>query len=403
MNPSIFQAVLSNSKFREYGECTICFPIPAEEYDHSIKVLSALGIGGAALQDCLVNELTSAYPALKCLEGQEVNVDELDYLAKLLEPIDVGEGIQFMAMIEKAKLSSIKDIINLTFCCQTVTVITDFSNLEQIGRDHYMNLNSGCASAGDLENLDGEETARLLIDSGVGVVTPYGVVYENGMKLEQVYDGRHFPEYLYEDSKAIVTLTPTGHPETREYLYLPCPSSMIPRSLQRLGVTSIKECQATLNTDDICDAVRGVFEKEFVLIEHINTLNQLAECYTGFDADMLEKFHTVFDYAWPESPEEVLYLAQNIGDFTVVPHISTAEEYGKYLVQESGHYELDPNLEEYINYRELGEHRIQEEGGVFSDRGYVAYGGTDPLIERILSRQEQTQEMRMGGLQSGAY
>ena len=36
----------------------------------------------------------------------------------------------------------------------------------------------------ELENLDGEETARLLIDSGEGVVTSYGVAYDNGMKLE---------------------------------------------------------------------------------------------------------------------------------------------------------------------------------------------------------------------------
>jgi len=62
-------------------------------------------------------------------------------------------------------------------------VITDFSDLERIGRDHYMNLNGGCASREEVENLDGHETALLLIDNGAGVVTPYGVAYDNGMKL----------------------------------------------------------------------------------------------------------------------------------------------------------------------------------------------------------------------------
>ena len=32
------------------------------------------------------------------------------------------------------------DLINLTFCCQQATVITDFSDLEQIGRDHYIDV-----------------------------------------------------------------------------------------------------------------------------------------------------------------------------------------------------------------------------------------------------------------------
>ena len=67
------------------------------------------------------------------------------------------------------------DLINLTFSCQQVTVITDFSDLEQVGRDHYMVLNGGCASKEELDALDGYETALLLIDEGNGVITPYGV------------------------------------------------------------------------------------------------------------------------------------------------------------------------------------------------------------------------------------
>lgn len=399
----VIQASLCNSDRIVLGVVTIPFPLNQNEYDHSIGLLNEQQIGDAVKQDCYVDAITSKWSAVKILEGQYVNVDELDYLAKRLDSFNEYEAKQFQAACSALGCRNIKDLINLTFCCRQVTVITDFSDLEQIGRAHYMNLNSGCASIEELENLDGEETARLLIDSGAGVITPYGVVFENGMKLEQVYDGSHFPEYHYETSKAVVTLTPAACPEAHEYLYLPCPSGMISRAFQRLGSPSMKECHAKLETGDICDAVRGVFEDKFILSEHIETLNQLAKCYMGFDADMLEKFHTVLDHARPGAPEEVLLLAQNIEEFTVLPHISSAEEYGQYLVRQSGHYELDPNLDGFINYRELGEHRIQEEKGSFSDRGYVAYGGTDPLIEKILPSRVQTQEMKMGGQQYGAY
>ena len=47
------------------------------------------------------------------------------------------------------------DLINLTFCCQQATVITDFSDLEAAGREHCMNLKNCCAGVGELENLDG--------------------------------------------------------------------------------------------------------------------------------------------------------------------------------------------------------------------------------------------------------
>ena len=85
------------------------------------------------------------------------------------------------------------DLINLSFCCQEATVITDFSDLESVGRSHYLNTHSGCASVQELEELDARETALLLIGSGAGSVTPYGVVYDNGATLEPVYDGQHLP------------------------------------------------------------------------------------------------------------------------------------------------------------------------------------------------------------------
>ena len=56
-----------------------------------------------------------------------------------------------------------------------------------------MNLHGGSASVDELNKLDGKGTARQLIESGSGTITPYGVVYDNGMKLEQIYDGRFFP------------------------------------------------------------------------------------------------------------------------------------------------------------------------------------------------------------------
>lgn len=194
----MMQVILSNSKHPEYGQATIPFPLAQDQYDDCVELLEKLEIGSATEQDCKVLEISSAFPVLKRMEMLTVNLDELDYLAKRLASFDVGEAAQFQAMAHKLELFELKDLINLTFCCQKATVINNFSDLEAIGRDHYMNLHGGCASTQELEDLDGAETARLLIDSGAGEVTPYGVVYDNGMKLEQYYDGQHFPAYLYE-------------------------------------------------------------------------------------------------------------------------------------------------------------------------------------------------------------
>jgi hypothetical protein len=41
------------------------------------------------------------------------------------------------------RMTDIADFINLTFCCQRATVITDFSDLERIRKSHVLTLNGG--------------------------------------------------------------------------------------------------------------------------------------------------------------------------------------------------------------------------------------------------------------------
>ena len=183
----MIRAVLSNPSHPEYGVATIPFPIPHDQYAHCMELLEALEIGDAVKADCKVQAIDSFYSVLKRTEMLTVTVEELNYLATRLDGFDIGEAAQFQAMAHKLELFELKDLINLTFCCQQATVITDFSDLASVGRDHYMNLHRGCAKTEELDALNGEETARRLIENGNGAVTPYGVVYDNGMKLEQVY------------------------------------------------------------------------------------------------------------------------------------------------------------------------------------------------------------------------
>lgn len=237
-------AILKNDDHPEYGEVSMPLPIKASEYGHCMELLSSLGIGDALNKDCQVEELTRAYPTLRCLEGCKVNIDELDYLAKRLDGFDAVEISQFQAMADKLKLTDMKDLINLTFSCQQATVIADFSDLESVGRAHYMNTHDGCASAEELDNLDGEETAILLIEDNKGTVTRYGVVYDNGMQLSQLYDGKNLPRYHHENDCISVGLTSQLEPgDTKNitWVYLPTSNCQIERAMKRAGITDPRD------------------------------------------------------------------------------------------------------------------------------------------------------------------
>lgn len=57
----VLQAVLSNAQHPEYGQATIPFPIPNQNYDSTIELLGPLEIGDTLRQDCQVDELDSFY------------------------------------------------------------------------------------------------------------------------------------------------------------------------------------------------------------------------------------------------------------------------------------------------------------------------------------------------------
>ena len=392
----MMSAVLSNPNHPKYGVATIPFPIPSDQYTYCMDLLEALEIGDAVKADCKVVEFDSAYNVLKRMEQCTVNVEELNYLAKRLESFDTGEAAQFQAMAHKLELFELKDLINLTFCCQQATVITDFSDLAAIGRDHYMNLHGGSASVDELNALDGKKTARQLIESGSGTITPYGVVYDNGMKLEQVYDGRFFPCYYYEPNTITVAVTSKTEPEDTEritWLFLPTDREEIDRALLRGGITDSANVRLRLEDSQLPNEVDVLLDME---CETLSDLNELAAATDGLSKADMEKLGAVVMLAKPKSAAQIKNLAENLDLFDFAPGAHTPQEYGKYMIQQSGRFDYDENLDAFYDYEKYGTERMNDEDGMFTDRGYVAYKGFFRMEE--VMNGSQSSHMVMGGL-----
>ena len=392
----MIQAVLGNPNHPEYGVATIPFPIPHEQYAHCMELLAALEIGDAVKVDCKVEKIDSFYTVLKRAEMLTVNVEELNYLAKRLDSFDTGEAAQFQAMAHKLELFELKDLINLTFCCQQATVITDFSDLAAVGRDHYMNLHGGSAGVDELNALDGKKTAWQLIENGSGTITPYGVVYDNSMKLEQIYDGRFFPCYYYEPNVITVAVTSKAEPEDTEHitwLYLPMEQEEIDRALLRGGITDSADVRLRLEDSQLPNEVDVLLDMERENLSDLNALAQAADSLS--DSDM-NKLGAVVMLAKPKSAAQIKNLAENLDLFDFAPDAHSPAEYGKYMIQQSGHFDYDENLDAFYDYEKYGTERMNAEDGMFTDRGYVAYKGFFRMEE--VMNGSQSSRMEMGGL-----
>ncbi len=263
-----------------------------------------------------------------------------------------------------------------------------------------MHLNGGCASTEELANLDGRETALTLIDSGTGVVTPYGVVYDNGMALEQLYDGRHFPGYLYEPS-VLALEAASAQDKVTGVLCLPASDRQLQRLRLRAEIDS-PDTRMRVVMDELPEKVADALDLEHLSGDDLPALNRLCRVIAPMKEAEMEKLNAVVLMAETSGTVSICQLAENLDQFDFVPGVQTPEEYGKYMIQESGHFEYDEHLEGFYDYRLYGEQRVEAEGGQFNKCGYVAYHGMVPLEELMrdapAEQYQREQGPQMGGL-----
>ena len=398
----MFEATLKNRISAHFAPVTITFPIPEDQYEQAILALEKSQIGDARVQDCLIDNVHAPNcPALLRMTNTMANVDELDWLGKQLESFDRYELLQFNAAVERFGLSAADELIDLSFCARDVTVISDFSDLKLVGKRHYLTVHGACDPK-ELENLDGKETALALISGQPGYVTRYGVVYDNGIKLEQAYDRKHLPPIWMPESCILeLKIRATGEdaPKKQEWVQLPASRMKLERAMLRVGIASCGEMQMLVSDSRFPDEVNCAVDFER---ESLFELNRLCQICSSFKEQELVKLGAVCQMVKPACAANIRQLAENLDQFDFAPNAHTPEELGRYMIQRSGHYEYDENLEDFYNYGDYGVKRILQDDGVFVDRGYVSYHGTLTLDELMRDDPaecyQQEQEAKMEGM-----
>ena len=288
------------------GSVTIQFPIHRKEYDRVLEQLKPLGIGSPLDQDCQIETLDSHYPILKRLEETLVNLDELDYLAKRLDNID-EKATTFQGAAAAEGITSIQDFINLTFCYKQVSVVRDFRDLENIGRDHIITTQGRGSSDEEWAAIDFHAVAMDLLQNGDGKITPYGVVYSNGMKLHPLYTGGPFPAYGWGEPLVVAFKPQEGSEEN--FLFLPMAESRLCRELERSGVIDPKNFELCYIDQAPMEEIASSLSLEK---EDIFMLNRLAAALEDIPPAEMEKLKAAIYLTEPDTSEKFLALMKKV-------------------------------------------------------------------------------------------
>jgi hypothetical protein len=389
----VFRAELYNPNQGEANAVRMEFPI--KDYGKAYDALRHIGIGSAIAQDCQIKSIEGDYSALEVLAGANANVDELDYLAKRLDSFWGAEATQFGAAAAARGIENIEDFINLTFSCQTVTVVSDFSDLEAVGKAHFLNKNGGGVPTSAMEGVDFKQEALDLLQSGKGMITPCGLVFDNGMEIEQLYKGGEFPPYLHEPPVAVLWVKHESTPDASPTcLYLPMQKECMDRALERGGW--IDDWSDMTLEFEAHTAPGELFRTIDTESENPAQLNEMAQAINSVIRGNKAKLCAAVEMAEPPDAHSLGVVARNIDLFSFYPDVTDAEAYGRALMDADNLYQQE--IEDYIDFERYGDDQMLLEKGEFVEGGYISYCGGVPL-EKLMGGQDVSEQgMEMGGM-----
>ena len=341
------------------GHRSIELPLSDEELNFQMR---QMGIRETIPKGKLVKVSEKDNPLQK-LEGQFLNMDEVYFFARRMEHLTEYERKVLAVYVNDCDVSTIKDLINLTFSMKGLSLLTDFSDASQVGVRLYT-----------------EEFAKNALKESNVKVLPYGVLVDHGFELLEVYNGKTFPKFIVPEETVVVVevQNTTGD---REYLYLPTDICSMDKVKERLQVREYREMKVTeVKNLRLPDTLVSIPE-DINEIQQLTLFNEMCRKVRRFQEAELKQLATAVQFTGLINFSNVAYIATHLNEFEINPTVHNDEEYGKYLITESGLFEVDELLLPHINYAAFG---ADKKAGTFEVSGYVDdgfVGVTRPIEE----------------------
>ena len=165
-----------------------------------------------------------------------------------------------------------------------------------------------------------------------------------------------------------------------EWVKFPTTAEELQKVFERIGIGSKDDFgqpyEEWFITDYDC-YVDGLYDKlgEY---ENLDELNYLASKLDEMSQGEYEQFQAAMEIGdHSGSLQEIINLTENLDCYDVYPDIRDHDDLGRYYIEELDAMQVPEHLRNYIDYEAYGRDIALEEGGEFTDFGYVRdTGGT---------------------------
>ena len=340
INKKVMEIELSadNQNFDDYYYADI--QLPAEDYEIRDALQRVRGVGRDE------NDLDISI--LNCellLQLDNVRIDgltikELNFFARRLAELSNDEIMMFQAVAprflpDEGDLIAMKDLINLTYGLDGVSVIPNVYSDEQLGEfviDNDLNEDIAAIPEASLYLLDKAQIGKLQRKNDGGIFVGNNYVVAGEYELPKVYDGVTLPETDNTEEYAFclqIAEAPMNDSEetadSAEWISLP---------IERAEADRIAQMH---NERDITDCVYYGFESAIPQIESemfgdmadFDKLNSLSSHISLLSPTDQVKFKAVLEAEHPKGLNEVADIADNLWKYELTSSPSNSDQFFK--------------------------------------------------------------------------
>ena len=361
--------------------------LPAQEYEIR-DVLQQLRQRSADITPDQIAIYNSKYiPQLEDKRLDSPTVDELNFLAKRLAEMDETDLAIMQALCSRFikdddELVSIKDLINMTYGLDSVSVISNVTNDEQLAdfvMENDMQDDVASVPANARYLLDKARIGKLQREMDGGVYSGNLYVCTDHFEMPKVYDGKTLPESTHEPwfaFKLEVAQAPqTDEPlsEPSEWITLPMTDKAMRKVAERHNATSLKD----LVYYGFVSSVAQITTEDFTSMQDIEKLNALAFTMAEMSPDEQITFKAALDAERKHgiNLDDILNISNNLHRYEMNTCCEGASDFFKQYLLTHMDTKFDDRWLDPLVYRREGSRLLEKLGATVTDYGIISSAG----------------------------
>ena len=372
--------------------------LPAEEHEIRDAFQRARITNSDTFYELSVYEC-EALPLLPFRRLDTTTVDEMNFLAKRLDGLNEDERLVLQAVSPRIlkygedEIISIKDLINLTYGLDEVSIISNVSNPHELGQfviENDMHTDVEAVPEEAVYLLDKMKIGQLQQKNDGGVFLDGRYIVAGEYELREVYNGKELPLehpsawYVF---KLEVTRPPEGDDLAEieaqaEWLTLPINRAEADELAQRLGLEKIEDC-VYIGFDS---SIPQIDADKYGDMHNFDQLNNLSEMMLEMSPSDQVKFKAVLSAEEPENIEQVLDIARSLDQYEFAPMVEDEAHFFKSYLLRHLDTNVDPKWLDSLLARNEGTELLERIGGTLTDYGVVS--SRDGHLYEPVSRYE---------------